>query len=1099
MKRKPERTHISMRGCPLTPSVMAMILCLLPLSGYLAAAGNPVRNDDSSARDMAVLDTSLNTEATDSAVPRAVVLTLKGYVRNAKTHEPVPAAQVLALNHEASATADDSGTFSIGLYSSNDVLLIRAFDYNRREIAVRGRESLVIDLYPEDFTEDYGVMESPAGMARSSEMTNAASTPASPLSPMFVSLDEAVSLQMGGDVRAVSRSGLSGMGSSLFIRGYSSLHRDAQPLFIVDGIIWNNHYDRYSLHDGFYTNSLADIDLNDIKSVTLIKDGTSIYGSRGSKGVILVRTRRAEDVTTKIVVNAHSGITERPGSLPMMNGDQFRIYATDILGTIDLPGDIYDELEYLQDDPSSTSYPQYHNKTDWDDEVYRRGFTQSYNIGVTGGDDKALYAFSLGYTGNRGVVKTTDMDRLNMRFNGDFNLTDFFDMGLNIGFTNVDRTLLDDGVNIYTGPAYLAMVKSPFLSPYTYTVDGTLTADFEDADVFGIGNPTAIIENSLNTNSHYRLNIGALPVLKLGRHITISSQFDYSLDRVKETYFSPMLGVIERQVPGLGISENVFRSLQMRNNTLFSDTRVRYTRVFRSVHNLDAMLGWRYISDFLEADYAEGHNSGTDQKRNLLAEEEFKNTAGLNDVSKSISNYAALAYNYDKRYFLNAAMAMDGSSRFGRETASGISLFGHSWGFFPSLNGAWLVSSESFMSSAGFVDHLKIRAGLDITGNDDIDPYAWSPYFISVKYMGRANGIILGNIGNPEVQWETTASLHAGVDARLFNERLALSADLYTAKTRDLLFLDTLPELAGTGYYWNNGGEMSNRGFELSARVKVLNLRNLHWEMGLSIGRYKNEILSLPGSDYTTSLYGADILTSVGNPAGVFYGYKTDGVLADEAEAEAADLKVLDADGIEHSLTAGDVRFMDHHEDGILDEKDKQVIGDPNPDFYGSFDTRLSYRNLRLDVYFSYSYGNEVYNYLRRTVESGIHYEDGIKFLPNQSTAMLSRWISEGQQTGRPKMSYEDPVGNARFSDLWIEDGSYLKLKTLKLSYEIPLKGGIIEGLNVWVAVNNVWTLTSYLGRDPEVSAGNAVLYQGIDRGLLPGTRSYFLGLKMNL
>jgi hypothetical protein len=511
------------------------------------------------------------------------------------------------------------------------------------------------------------------------------------------------------------------------------------------------------------------------------------------------------------------------------------------------------------------------------------------------------------------------------------------------------------------------------------------------------------------------------------------------------------------------------------------------------------MFGWRYISDFLEADYAEGHNSGTDQKRNLLAEEEFKNTAGLNDVSKSISNYASVGYSYDKRYFLNATMAVDGSSRFGRETASGFQLFGHSWGLFPSLNAAWLVSSENFMASAGFVDHLKIRAGLDITGNDDIDPYSWSPYFISVKYMDRANGIVLGNTGNPQVQWETTASLHAGVDAGLFNERLAISADLYTAKTSDLLFLDTLPELAGPGYYWNNGGEMSNRGYEFSARVKVLNLSNLQWEMGASIGHFKNEILSLPGDDYTTSLYGAEILTSVGNPAGVFYGYKTEGVLANEAEAEAADLKVMDADGIEQSFAAGDVRFVDHYEDGILDEKDRQVIGDPNPDLYGSFDTRISYRNLSLDVYFTYSYGNEVYNYLRRTAESGIHYEDGVEFWPNQSTAMLSRWISEGQQTGQPKISYENTVGNARFSDRWIEDGSYLKLKALKLNYEIPLKGRIIEGLNVWIAANNIWTRTAYLGRDPEVSPGNAVLYQGIDTGLLPQTRSYFIGLKMNL
>jgi hypothetical protein len=403
------------------------------------------------------------------------------------------------------------------------------------------------------------------------------------------------------------------------------------------------------------------------------------------------------------------------------------------------------------------------------------------------------------------------------------------------------------------------------------------------------------------------------------------------------------------------------------------------------------------------------------------------------------------------------------------------------------------------MASARIIDHLKIRAGIDIKGNDDIDPYAWNPYFISVKYMDRANGIILGNIGNPKIQWETTASLHAGVDAGIFNERLILSADIFTAKTSDLLFLDTLPELAGSGYFWNNGGEMSNKGFEFTARAKVMNLENLQWEIGAGIGHYKNEILSLPGNDYTTSIYGADILTSVGRPAGLFYGYKTEGILANEFEAGDADLKIVDADGSEHYFMAGDVRFVDHFRDGIIDENDRQVIGDPNPDFYGSFDSRLSYRNLSLDVFFTYSYGNDVYNYLRRTLESGIYQEDGYYFWTNQSSAMVSRWISEGQETGQPRATFEDPMGNARFSDRWIEDGSYLKLKSLKLSYEIPLKGMIIEGLNVWIAANNLWTLTPYLGRDPESSAGNAVLYQGIDRGLIPQTRTYFIGLKMNL
>ena len=531
----------------------------------------------------------------------------------------------------------------------------------------------------------------------------------------------------------------------------------------------------------------------------------------------------------------------------------------------------------------------------------------------------------------------------------------------------------------------------------------------------------------------------------------------------------------------------------MRNNTIFSGTRLQYRKEFNSVHRVQAILGWRYISSFMESDYAEGHNSGSDQKRNLLNELEFKNTAGLNDLTRSISNYASVDYSYDNRYFLSAAMVIDGSSRFGESTRNGFQLFGHSWGFFPSVNVAWLASSESFMASAGFVNRLKLRAGFGITGNDDIDPYAWSPYFISVKYMDRANGIIAGNIGNSSIQWETTSKLGLGIDANLLNDRLSFSADVYRHHTKDLLYLDTLPDLAGGGYYWNNGGELSNTGFEFSAIVRVLNLKDIQWELGTSAGHYKNRILSLPGGDYTTRLYGAEILTSVDNPAGLFYGYKTQGVLNSEAEANDAGLKRVDEAGEAHAFAAGDVHFVDHLADGFIDENDRQVIGDPNPDLYGSFNSMFHYRNFSLDFYFTYSYGNDVYNYLRRDLESGWDFR-------NQTTAQLSRWITEGQETSQPKAAFGDPMGNSRFSDRWIEDGSYLKLKTLKLNYEVPLKGGrIIKGLNVWIAAGNVWTWTGYLGRDPEVSAGNSVLYQGIDTGLIPQTRTYFIGLKMNL
>jgi TonB-linked SusC/RagA family outer membrane protein len=1033
-----------------------------------------------------VLNGQTNTETNDS------IHNLSGLVIDAQTKLPVPAAQILSLNHEAAASSDEQGKFEIAIASPNEVLLIKAYDYNPREVAVRGVNNLEIELYSEVFTNPYAQIEGFDGPTRAVTTTNSLKGTDKTGFSSYISADEALLSNMEGDVRAISRSGICGLGSSIFIRGLNSINLNAQPLFVVDGVIWNTYQDITSLHDGFYINPLADINPDDIDNISIIRDGTSIYGSKGGNGVIIIKTKRGKDMATKIVANAIGGINEKPGSLPVMNGDQFRIYATDLLGTMDLSRKQVEELDYLQDNPENISYNKFHNLTNWDNEIYNQGKFQSYNISVIGGDERALYALSMGYTGMNNVIKTTDMQRLNTRFNADFTLSKIISMGLNVGFTNIDRHLLDDGTNFYNSPSYLAMIKPSFLNPYSYTISGTLTTDVEDSDVFNISNPVAIIENSLNTNKHYRLSMGLKPVFQISPSFSFSDQIDYSLDKIKETYYSPIVGVADQYIEGLGLSENVFKNQQMRTNFLFNNATLQYIHLFGNIHRVNASVGWRYLSNSFESDYAEGHNSGSDQKRNLLSEEDFKNTSGKNDEIRSVSNYANVNYSYDNRYFVTATASVDGSSCFGNETQGGIQLFNRSWGVFPSVNAAWLISSEKFMANVPFISLLKIRSGYGLSGNDALDPYAWTSYFAPVHYMDRANGLILANIGNNEIQWETSSKISFGTDVHLFQDRIALSADIYNNHTKDLITLQPLPDVAGTGYYWSNGGELSNKGFEVSANIKMLNLKLLKWELNTRIGHYKNKIENLPYGDFTTSVYGAEILTSVGNPADVFYGYKTHGVFSSETEAHEANMSMTDEHGNIVYFGAGDVRFSELLEDGVINDNDKQIIGDPNPDFYGSFNNRFVVWKLTIDAMFTFSYGNDIYNYLRSELESGSSFI-------NQTTTMLKRWYYEGQVTDQPKAVYNDPMGNARFSDRWIEDGSFLKFKSLSISYKIPVQNSVLDGMSIWASVNNLWTLTNYLGRDPEVSPKNGVLYQGIDTGLIPACRSYYFGIKLNL
>jgi TonB-linked SusC/RagA family outer membrane protein len=503
------------------------------------------------------------------------------------------------------------------------------------------------------------------------------------------------------------------------------------------------------------------------------------------------------------------------------------------------------------------------------------------------------------------------------------------------------------------------------------------------------------------------------------------------------------------------------------------------------------------VFDYYESDYVEGHNSMSNSSINLMGAFKYLHTNGVNNYTKSLSHYINVDYSLKNRYFLNMVMSVDGSSRFGNETTGGLSLFGHSWGVFPSINGAWLISSEKFMANVPSINTFKFRAGYGVTGNDDIKDYQTQAYFSTIRYENVFNGMILSNIANPKIQWETTGRANLGLDMGLLNNRLSLSIDVYSSTTKNLLVLKQFQDVAGLDAYWSNEGEMSNKGIEFSVNAKLLNLNNLHWELGLSVGHYVNNITKLPNGEFTTSVYGGQVLSREGSPAGVFYGYKTHGVFATEVDAVNSGLKIKNTNGTYSSFGAGDVFFEDVADahglkDGIIDAKDRQIIGNPNPKLYGTINNKFTYKKLTLSTLFTYSYGNQIYNYQRSQLEAGTDYS-------NQSLAMMSRWTSEGQITSQPKAVYADPMGNSSFSDRWIEDGSYIRLKTLSLSYNIPIKSTFIEGINVWVSANNVFTVTHYLGADPEFSSQNSVLFQGVDAGLVPMSRSYYVGLKLNL
>jgi hypothetical protein len=350
-------------------------------------------------------------------------------------------------------------------------------------------------------------------------------------------------------------------------------------------------------------------------------------------------------------------------------------------------------------------------------------------------------------------------------------------------------------------------------------------------------------------------------------------------------------------------------------------------------------------------------------------------------------------------------------------------------------------------------------------------------------------GLILGNLANPTLQWETVRKFNFGVDLALLNERLSMSLDIFRNVTDNMITYEPVETISGMDRVITNNGGLKNHGIELAINGRVLD-SEVKVDLGVNLSMYRNEVTKLPDNNVMTSYANGTILTSVGNPIAVFYGYKTNGVYATDEEAEAYSRPLPNGSLV--PFQGGDVRFVDRNGDFVIDEEDKTIIGNPNPDLTGMFMARASWKSFVVDAVFTFTKGNDIYNYTRSRLESMSGFE-------NQTKAVISRWRTQGQQTDMPRASWGDPSGNARFSDRWIEDGSYLRLRTFSVSYTLPISTPVIKYITLSATGNNLLTFSKYLGYDPEFSSSNSALLQGIDTGVTPQYRSLMFGVRVGL
>ncbi|WP_026712732.1 SusC/RagA family TonB-linked outer membrane protein [Flavobacterium daejeonense] len=1014
---------------------------------------------------------------------------VKGVVKSAATNKALSGINV-AVEGFSSAITNDDGSFEIKVPNLEALLKISGENYQTEVHPLRNqKDGIGIYLSEPNYAAAYQIADMAQGSKMQYNNTHAATVVDFDKDQWSNPLNEAVGGFLQGKVaglNTVRNSGTPGAGSYLSLRGMTSLYGTNKPLIVVDGMIYDDEDYGSGIIQNTSSSPLANIDVKDIEDITVIKDGSSLYGTKGANGVIKITTIRPTELTTKIDFTMYGGVNQTPDQLPLLGANGYRTYMSQLEASRGLTQSQIAALPYMNDEVGSTGYYTYHNNTNWQNEVLKSSVNQNYYVKIRGGDDIAKFGLSVGYLDSKGTIDKTESKRYSTRLNAALKLTNKLTVDANLSFVQNQQDQWNQGAS-FTSPLYLSLTKSPLLAKQLVDDVGEVSPNLADVDYFNIGNPNAILQNGFGLNKNYRFFGDLKFTYALNKDWDINTILGLTYNKERKTFFIPDYGIASFVLP-TAIGTNQSGSEVQVYKSIYTDTYANYMKHINNDHNFNARFGVRTQSNKSESDLGLGYNSSTDDFTTVGASSSLLRQIGgaLNEWNW-MNIYANADYNYRNKYFLTTNYAVDGSSRFG-DKMNGA----NKYALMSSLSGAWMVSSEGFMKNMKAVDYLKLRASYGYSGNDDIGNFAAQQYYVSQNFLGM-QGLVRGNIANPDLEWETVKKFNVGVDFGIFNERLNASMDYFTNRTRNMIVYKSIPNATGFDYMPVNSGAMRTTGAELALNARVIKSTDFTFDLGINLSRYKNEIQGLPDGDILTQFAGATYLTSVGKDANLFYGLKSLGVFSTTAEANAAGLNKRLENGNLVPFGAGDMHYADVDGNNIIDENDRMVIGNPNPDLTGNVSANFTYKRFSLQALFNFSVGNDIYNGLRNNLEKMSGYE-------NQTVAVANRWRAEGQQTDIPRATWGDPMGNADFSSRWIEDGSYLRLKTLVLGYDFKVNdANYVKYIKLYATANNLLTFTKYLGYDPEFSPTSSIFGQGTDIGLAPQFRTLQLGLRLGL
>lgn len=898
-----------------------------------------------------------------------------------------------------------------------------------------------------------------------------------------VSIDALLQGQAAG-VRVVNVSGAPGSGALVNIRGVSTLNAGSQPLYIVDGIPVKSYRFSGALARNADNNPLADINPDDISSITVLKDGhaTALYGMRGSNGVVLINTYSGTSGKTYLDFSGYTGVMQAPEPVSVLDADQYRDY---IIEKEMARGLTQSEINkgagrYLLLSTPASQLERYNNNTKWQDDALQTGRFNNYHLTLRGGDAMAKYSLNVGYTNQAGAVKNTSFERFSTRFNLDYKVGRKLSFLNTLSYTRTNRELKDEGNAFNTNPLYLSALKSPTLTAFQQTAEGENLRDLDSADYANRNNPYSVITR-LNNKSNTNRILGRITgqyTFSPNLNLRVAIAGDYF--RLDETRFRPAAGFApEGYVIRSSSAAKSYELMLLNENTL------NYNWLSKSGdHAIDAVVGSAFQSTSQDAKVGVYVNATSDQFSGISsANETDPNLDSLGSSSPSwklMSFFGTARYKLKDKYILEANFRTDGSSRFAR---------GNRWGYFPSVAAAWRIGRESFLENSKVISELKLRTSYGITGNQEVGYYNAFNAIVPAPY-NNYSAVRFGILGNPDFQWEETKQFNAGLDAAFFSSRFGITVDYYIRRTDHLFNTIKVPGISGFERYAVSEGAIRNKGVELTISGKILT-GQFSWQTNLTAAYNKNVMLSMPDKLDAVIPYGDyNSVIQTGSAVGAFYGYNALGVYASSSDVSVKN-GVNDLD----PFRGGDIIFEDVDENGIIDENDRKVIGNTNPDVYGGFFNVFSYKSFDLSVFVDFAAGNDVYNAQRASLEAMSNYD-------NQSATINEHWRKEGDVTSMPRLSHGDPTGNTRFSSRWLEDGSYARFKAVTLGYNFPLKGvfkNVFKNARVLLTAQNLYTFSNYKGFSPEAGSITNPLVYGADYGNVPPLKTFMVGIKLGL